>query len=183
MIKVNIEFKDKLKFNNLIRYIENNLLYGELQAYMLDLADNTVKNMRNTISISKKRPSFGNNLENSIEATIINTTGGIDIGIGNVFKLKSQAPYFEVLDAGGYVPYSTAKGAPLGTFEGSRPTPGGAGQNWERSGDKGYFMKPKKAMEGIDYIGKAIRNLDIELKAKIIQIGGTFLNGMSKSSK
>jgi hypothetical protein len=183
MIKINIEFKDAKKFDNLIRYIENNLVYGEAQEAMIGLAENTVKNMRDTISSSKKRHSLGSNLEDAIEATILNTIGGIDIGIGNIYKLKSQAPYWEVLDAGGYVPYSTVKGAPLGSFEGSAPdsTLVSGNQNWERSG-KGFFMKPKSPIEGIDYVGKAIRELDKELKETIIRMGGTFLDGLKKSS-
>ena len=186
MIKISIEFKDGKKFDNLISYIDNNLLYGEAQEEMVELAENTVHHMRNTISSSKKRNSFGTNLEDSIEATILNTTGGIDIGIGNIFKLKSQAPYFEVLNDGGYIPYSTRKAAPPGSFEGDRPSKEfylmQGIQNWELGGE-GYYMKPRSPIEGIDYVGKAIRNLDKELKEKIIKMGGTFIAGLKKSSK
>ena len=180
MLRLNIEFKDGKKFDNLIRYIESNLIYSELQEEAINLADNTVNHMRDTISSSKKRHSLGNNLEKTIDKEILNTTGNIDIGIGNINKLKTDAPYYEVLDAGGYIPYSTVKGAPLGSFYGNPPVPGGSGENWERSGDKGYFMKPKKPIEGLDYINKAIRNLDKELKITMKKLGSKFISDMGK---
>jgi hypothetical protein len=137
MITLTIDFKDAKKFDQLIRYIENNLVYAELQEAAINLADNTVNNMRETISSNKKRPSLGNNLENTIDKEILNSTlEETEIGIGNITKLKTDAPYYEVLDAGGYVPYSTVKGAPLGSFYGEAPIAGGSGDNWERSGIK-----------------------------------------------
>lgn len=140
--------------------------YPELQSRLVDLAQETVGFMRNIISTSKKRPSFGNNLEKSIESEILNDVGGVEIGIGNITKLSSDAPYYQVLNDGGYIPYSTVKGAPLGSFYGDRPEPGRSDQNWERSGNKGFFMKPKKAIEGITYIDKADQNLRDKLEVE-----------------
>ncbi|GAG43341.1 unnamed protein product, partial [marine sediment metagenome] len=57
-------------------------------------------------------------------------------------------------NSGGYVPYSTAKGAPLGKFAPGTPQPStGAFRvgNWQPGQGK-YFMKPKKPIEGINYI-------------------------------
>jgi hypothetical protein len=181
VIRISIDFVDEKKFNNLIRYIENNLVYGEAQEEMRVVGHHCADNMRETISSSKKRPSLGSNLEDNITAETINTTGGVEVGIGRISRLKANAPYFEVLNDGGYVPYSTAKGAPLGSFYGDAPVPDGTGQNWERMGNVGFFMKPKKAIEGIDYINKAILNLDRELKEVIEKLGGKYLDGMSKS--
>jgi hypothetical protein len=59
----------------------------------------------------------------------------------------------------------------------------GSNQNWERSGNKGFFMKPLKAIEGIDYIGKSIRNLDQELRVTMEKLGSSFLDGAQKVSK
>jgi hypothetical protein len=127
--------------------------------------------MRDTIAENKKRPSLGDNLEKTIDKEILKDTPyAFEIGIGNINKLKTDAPYFEVLDAGGYVPYSTVKAAPPGSFEGDSAIKGGDGQNWERSGGKGLYMKPKKAIEGIDYIGKGIRFCEILLMTKISEV-------------
>jgi len=183
MIRISIDWQGQKGLDNLIRYIENNLVYAEAQEGVRVLGHHTADNMRETISSSKKRPSFGNNLESNINAETLNTTGGVEVGIGRISQLKANAPYFEVLDVGGYVPYSTAKGAPLGSFYGDPPIPGGSGQNWERSGEKGFFMKPSKAIEGIDYIGKAIRNLDKELRIMMEKLGSKFIDEAQKASK
>jgi hypothetical protein len=183
MIKISIDWQGKKGLENLIRYIENNTLYGEMQVQAQILAHHTADNMKETISTSKKRPSLGSNLEDNILAEPISTTGGIEYGIGKISQLKTNAPYFEVLDVGGYVPYSTRKGAPLGSFEGDKPIAGGSGQNWERSGEKGFFMKPSKAIEGIDYVGKAIRNLDQELRTTMEKLGSKFITEAERVSK
>jgi hypothetical protein len=185
MIRISVDWQGKKGLENLIRYIQNNFIYGEAQETMVELADKTVDHMRTTISTSKKRHSFGNNLEKTIDKEILNTVSGIDIGIGNISKLKTDAPYYEVLDAGGYVPYSTRKAAPPGSFEGDRADSSliGGNQNWERSGGEGFYMKPKSPIEGLDYIGKAIRNLDNELKEAINKLGGKFFDGASKASR
>jgi hypothetical protein len=185
MIRINIIWEGKRGLENLIRYIENNDLYFLAQDKTRDLAYETVLSMREMIVEGKKRHSFGNNLESNINAEDISTTGGIDIGIGNISDLKANAPYYEVLDRGGYIPYSTVKGAPLGSFEGDRPDGNvvSGNQNWERSGNKGYFMKPKSAIEGLDYIGRSLRNLDLELKVMVEELGGTWLSNLEKNSK
>ena len=133
----------------------------DAESKLMELAEQTRDKMREVIKNSKKRPSFGSNLEDSIQLESLNQIHGLMLGIGNLSVLKAQAKYHEVLDVGGYIPYSTAKGAPLGSFVPGqdRPEKGGTGQNWERSGYKGFFMKPNKAIEGIDYIGIAGRFL------------------------
>jgi hypothetical protein len=181
MIKVSVEFTDKRKFDNMIRYFEN-LSLITAEAETVNLADSTVQTMRDKISNSKKRRSFGDNLESNIEwEEIINDPGKeLLIGIGRISQLTANAPYWEVLNDGGYVPYSTRKGAPLGSFEGYPPEKAGGKQNWERSGQKGFFMKPKTPIEGIDYIGAGIRKLDQELNKMLRDVGGKLIEEMKK---
>ena len=181
MIKLSVEWAGKKGFENLIRYIENNVIEMEVQKELKTLGQNTADHMKNTISTSKKRNSFGHNLEDNINSENISDN---EVGIGKISQLKTNAPYFEVLDVGGYVPYSTRKGAPLGSFEGDAPNSSvvSGNQNWERSGEKGFFMKPKSPIEGIDYIGKAIRNLDKELTVALEQLGVKFMNDLQKVS-
>jgi len=181
MIRVSIEWQGKKGLDNLIRYIENNLVYGEAQEGIVELGKKTADHMKYTIGSSKKRPSMTDRLENNINSEILNSVGGVEVGIGRISQLKTNAPYFEVLDQGGYVPPAN-----LGYFLGnpSAPTPGGSGQVWIHSGDnKDYLMTPKKAIEGIDYIGKAIRNLDQELREMMKKWGTDFIDGAEKASK
>ena len=182
MIRIKIDWRDERKFKDLIKYIDSNLIYGQAQEKIRVVAHHSADHMRETISSSKKRHSTGNNLENAITAELIDDVGGIKYGIGNINKLKSDAPYWEVIDQGGYVPYSTAKGAPLGSFEGDAPA-GSGNQNWEKSGDKGFFMKPKNPIEGINYVGKAINNMQKELKKTMEDLGGKFIEDLAKESK
>lgn len=182
MININIEFRDARKFDNLIRYIENNLLYAEAQEYMLELADNTVENMRNTIRTEKKRPSTGEKLEQTIDKEILSTTAGVDIGIGRISTLTKETPYWEVLNNGGYIP-NHGNFVPLGAFVPGEPKPSASNfrqGNWEVGSGK-YTFRAKRPIEGIDYIGKAIRELDKDLKETIIKMGGTFIQGLEKA--
>jgi hypothetical protein len=138
--------------------------FPEMQEKLLDLSYDTLNMMREIIVSNKKRPSLGGNLEETLDVEILNSTAALEIGIGNIADLKAKAPYFEVLNDGGYVPYSSAMAAPLGSFYGDRPETGGSGQNWERSGSKGFLMKPKKVIEGISYIDLSEKNLIANLE-------------------
>lgn len=183
MLRVEVDFRDvNKKLTKLIRYVES-VQFVETEAIATQIADVTVEQMRDTISSSKKRNSFGSNLEDNIDwQELINDPGKeLVIGIGNIAKLKSNAPYWEVLDQGGYIPYSTVKGAPLGSFEGFPPDQLGGNQNWERSGNKGFFIKPKKPIEPVGYIASALRNIDKLLKQVITAEGGKWIEGLAKS--
>jgi len=184
MFNINVIFKDKNKFSNIQRFIEKLDKEGmshwaEIQDRMNDLANESRDEMRKTISTSKKRKSFGSNLEDAIETELLETTGELVVGVGNVDKLKTDAPYFEVLDQGGYVPYSTRKGAPLGSFEGDAPAlDASASLNWERSGNKGFFMKPKKAISPVGYVRQAVNFAEKQIDKFLKDIGTIFINAM-----
>ena len=159
-VTVKTEGKNPLNF---IQDVQS-IFYPEMQQKLVELSYDTLNMMREIIVQNKKRPSLGGNLEETLDVDILNTTAGVSIGIGNISDLKAKAPYYEVLNDGGYVPYSTVGSAPLGSFYGDRPEKGGSGQNWERSGEKGFYMKPKKAIEGISYIDLSVRNLTAQLE-------------------
>jgi len=159
-VEIKTSGKDPISFIQDIKSI----FYPEIQAKLLSLSYDTVDVMREIVVQNKKRPSLGGNLEETLNVDILNSIGGVEIGIGNISDLKAKAPYFEVINDGGYIPYSTAGGAPLGSFYGDRPEVGGSGQNWERSGEKGFFMKPKKAIEGIGYIDSGVKYLTKSLE-------------------
>lgn len=172
MIKVTIDFKDAQKFNNLIRYIEDNAVYGEAQEAMKILGHHTADNMRSTINTERKNPKRPDDkLVNAITAETLNTTGGIEVGIGRISKLVAEAPYFELINDGGT--YITKKTHVVPTTYFGDP------------GDGFVTFKEGSShtITGIDYVGKAIRNLDKELRTMMEQWGSKFLGGASNASK
>ena len=184
MIRISIDWKDGKKFDNLIRYIENNFLYAQAQEGIRVLGHHTADKMRQVIDSERKRPDKGTHkLENSITAETLTTTGGVEIGIGRISKMTEEAPYWEVLDRGGYVP-NYGNLVPLGAFIPGEPIPNPKNfrqGNWE-VGEGKYTFRATRPIEGIDYVGKSIRHLDSELKEMIIKLGGSWLQGMEKIS-
>lgn len=182
MIRISIDWKDGKKFDNLIRYIDNNLLYAQAQEGIRTLGHHTADKMRQVIDSERKRPDKGTHkLENSITAETISTTGGVEMGIGRISKMKEEAPYWEVLDKGGYIP-NNGNLVPLGAFIPGEPKPNSANfrqGNWN-VGEGKYTFRAQRPIEGIDYVGKSIRNLDNELKEMITKLGGSWLNEMEK---
>jgi len=162
MFRVSIKTSGK----NPLEFIQDvqSILYPEIQEKLVRLSYDTIDVMREIIVQNKRRPSLGGNLEETLNVDVLNSVGGVEIGIGNIADLKAKAPYYEVLNDGGYIPYSSVGGAPLGSFYGDRPEVGGNGQNWERSGEKGFFMKPKKAIEAIGYIDSGAKYLTMSLE-------------------
>jgi hypothetical protein len=171
MIKITIDFKDAKKFDNLIRYIESDRMLFEAQDEVRDLTYDTVVTMRETINTERKNPARPDGkLEKAIIAEELNTTAGIEMGIGRITTLVAEAPYFELINDGGTYTTKTRHLVPTTYFahpesefilfkEGSRHT-----------------------IEGIDYIGKAIRKLDKELREMIEKMGTKFIGGAQKAS-
>ncbi len=172
MINLTVDFRDAKKFAQLIRYIENNLVYGEAEEGVRVLGHHCADKMREIINTERKNPERPDHkLENAITAETIKTTGGVEVGIGRISTLNAEAPYWEMIDVGAtyitskthVVPttYFTDPSSPFITFkEGSTHT-----------------------MEGIDYVGKAIRNLDQELRTMMEKWGTKFLGGAQQASK
>lgn len=194
MVKITVDFKDAKKFDQLIRYIENNAVYEQAQTAMTALGHKTADNMKDVINSSRKRPNSGTNkLERSIESTTILgiSHGGFlgmkdintfEVGIGEIAKMTKEAPYWEVLDVGGYVPPAN-----YGFFSnGEAPKSGASGQEWVHSGKDSYlpsfYMKPKSPIQGIDYIGQSLRKLRQDLDEEVKNLGAQFINGIKKAS-
>jgi hypothetical protein len=181
-IKINIEWKGQAGFEKLIRYINNNLVYGEAQEEVRILAHQTADKMIEIVKAEKKRPDKGTNkLEDAITAETLNTIGGIEMGIGNVQKLKSEAPYYEVINSGGFIP-NRGNFVPLGAFAPGEPKPNSAnfreGQ-WNVGGGK-FSFRPKRPIEGIHYVDRAVEFLDKALIQFVRKIGGKFIDGLTK---
>jgi hypothetical protein len=172
MIKVTISFRDAKKFDQLLRYIQDNLVYAEAQEYVRILGHHTADKMREVINAERKNPARPDHaLENAITAETLSTTGGVEVGIGNIAKLIAEAPYFELINDGGTYITKKTHVVPTAYF-----------------GDPGNgFVTFKEGsshtITGIDYIGKSIRNLDKELREMMSKWGEKFISGMENSSK
>jgi hypothetical protein len=172
MIKVTIDWAGKKGLDNLIRYIENNAVYGEAQEAVRLLGHHTADSMRSTINNERRNPKRPDDkLVNAITAETLNTTGGIEVGIGRIAKLVAEAPYFELINDGGT--YITKKTHVVPTTYFGDP------------GDGFVTFKEGSthSITGIDYVGKAIRNLDKELRDVMEKLGSKFLGGAANSSK
>ena len=172
MIKINIEWQGQKGLDNLIRYIDNNIVYGEAQEQVRILGHRTANNMRSTINterLNPKRPD--DKLVNAITAETLNTTGGIEVGIGRIAKLVAEAPYFELINNGGT--YITKKTHVVPTTYFADPG----------SGFVTFKEGSSHTITGIDYVGKAIRNLDKELRIVMEKLGSKFINGAEQASR
>lgn len=182
MIKIVTTFPGKKGFDDLIRYIEN-IPFVKIEAEVTNLAEDAIEVMKNKIDSSRKRPDKGtHNLENSIDVKELINDPGIQlvIGVGEVAKMLKEAPYFEVLDVGGYIPPAN-----LGYFgEGEPPVAGGNGQSWTHTGSKSDFlMTPKSPIEGISYIQDGLNFIRKNMDKMLKEFGATILDGMTKASK
>jgi len=172
MINISIDWKDGQKFGNLIRYIANNLIYAETQEQMRILGHRTADNMRETVETERKNPARPDHkLENAILAETLNTTAGVEVGIGRISTLKAEAPYFELINDGGTYVTKRTHVVPTTYFE----DPG--------SGFVTFKEGSSHTIEGIDYVGKAVKNLDQELRIMMEKYGEKFLDGATKASK
>ena len=172
MITITIDWKDGKKFNNLIRYIENNLLYAETQSQVFDLGMQTADKMKEVITTERKNPARPDHkLENAIIPEALNTTAGIEVGVGRISKLNAEAPHWEMIDSG--ATYVTKKTHAVPTTYFANPD--------------SKFVTFKEGSThtiiGIDYVGKAIRNLDKELRIMMKKLGASFINGAKEASK
>jgi hypothetical protein len=167
MVTVTIDWKDGKKFDNLIRYIDNNLFHAEVQEGVRILGHHAADNMRSTINTERKRPEKASHkLDNAITAETLNTTAGVDVGVGRIATLNADAPYWEMLNDGATYITKTQHIVPF-----------------EDGEFRTYKVGSSHIIEGIDFVGRAIRNLDKELRVMIEKMGASFINGAKEASK
>jgi hypothetical protein len=171
MIRLTVDFRDAKKFDQLIRYIENNLVYAEAQEGVRVLGHHCADYMRSTINTERKNPTRPDHkLENAIIAETLSTTAGVEVGIGRIATLIAEAPYFELINDGGT--YITKKTHVVPTTYFADP---GSGFITFKEGSSHTII-------GIDYVGRAIRNLDQELRVMMEKWGAKFVGGAEKAS-
>jgi hypothetical protein len=172
VIRISIDFRDGKKFDNLIRYIQNNTLYFEAQESVRVLGHHTADKMREVINTERKNPARPDHaLENAITAETLSTTGGVEVGIGNIAKMTAEAPYWEMINDGAV--YITKKTHVVPTTYFADPG----------SGFVTFKEGSSHIIQGIDYVGKAIRNLDKELREMMEKWGEKFISGAKQASK
>jgi hypothetical protein len=172
VIRLTVDFRDAKKFDQLIRYIENNLVYAEAQERIRVLGHHTADYMRDVINTERKNPARPDHkLENAITAETLSTTGGIEIGIGRISTLNSQAPYWEMINDG--ATYITKKTHIVPTTYFADPG----------SGFVTFKEGSSHIITGVDYVGKSIRNLDKELRITIEKLGSKFISEAEKVSR
>lgn len=171
MIRVNISWEGKQGLDNLIRYIEDDSVYFEAQEQIRILGHRTADKMREIINTERKNPARPDHkLENAIIAETLSTTGGVEVGIGRIATLIAEAPHFELIDVGGT--YVTKKTHVVPTTYFADPG----------SGFVTFKEGSVHTITGIDYVGKAIRNLDNELRIMMEKWGAKFIGGAEKAS-
>ena len=180
MIKVTIDWAGKKGLDNLIRYIENNTVYGEAQEAVRILGHHTADNMRSTINTERKNPKRPDDaLVNNILSETINTTAGVEVGIGNIARLNLLAPHWELINDGGTYVTKETHAVPTTFFQDSiNSYMGELGNQWIT-----FKAGSSHHITGIDYVGKAIRNLDQELRTVMEKLGAKFLGGAANASK
>lgn len=126
------------------------------QNEVFELGEKTVEVMRKRIEETRKREKGKiEGLASLIEMEVLDMTGKIHFGIGNIEKIKEKAPYYNFINYGGKLP---AKPVPSGIFS-NFPKPDKnvpqtgrwlVGQE-DEIGQK-YTFIPKKVVEGKHYI-------------------------------
>jgi len=172
MIKISIDWKGQKGLDNLIRYISNNLLYAEAQENVRILGHHCADKMKEVIETERKNPARPDHkLENSITAKTLSTTAGVEVGIGEIAKMNQEAPYWEMINDGATYVTKKTHVVPMTYF----------------ADPESPFLTFKEGsshtIEGIDYVGKAIRNLDQELREMMEKWGEKFLGGAEQASK
>lgn len=174
MIKISVDWVDGKKMENLIRYISDNTIYGQAQQEVRVLGHHVADKMREVIETERINPARPDHkLENAIICEVINSVGGIEVGIGRIATLVAEAKHFELINDGGT--YVTEKTHFV-------PTTYFAGRGSMGYGDGVIFAAGSShTIRGIDYVGKSIRNLDQELKIVMENLGAKFIGGAYRS--
>lgn len=120
-------------------------IHFEFQDKLVELSEETVARMQQIINESIKRPPSSGLLANSIKMDILNTTAGVEIGIGKIADLPI---YWEVINNGGYIPPAN-----FGFFGMNKPPiKGETGEKWTHTGsNKDFLMIPKRPISPVRY--------------------------------
>ena len=173
MISVEVTWDGKKDFENLIRYIDN-IPFVRLEAEVANLADNMVEDMKGRIDALKRNPDRPDlKLENALDwEEVVNIPGKeLVVGIGNIDKLRNEAPHWELIDVGGTYITKATHIVPTTYFT--------------DPGDGFVIFKAGSVhtINGIDYVGHMLKELEKDLNKRVVEFGGIVLEGMKNSSE
>jgi len=110
------------------------------------LGQEATQYMKETIASSVRRHPNTGNLADAITCEVKIGRLYTTVGIGNKDKLQAQAPYWRVVNDGGYRPPNV-----IGLFNGNRPETGGEGERFTES-RPGALLQPSNPMAPMNYI-------------------------------
>lgn len=156
--------KSNLQARDIQKQIEIRL--EELSAAMLRVGGLARDQMRGNIQNTIYRQPSSGNLEKAIELESISE---FSVGVGNLNTLNQQAPYWKIVNYGGWIPAAQGQWTLLGWWGGSQNTsntlmrgsnPGSGGsedfflsQGQRPFGNtKGFAMKPRNPISPKNYI-------------------------------
>lgn len=100
MAKAGISVNITPHFNaNQIMFNFNKFYWAQLQLRMVQMSQAVASKMQQKVAIETKRGGTGK-LASHLTAEILNTTAGIDWGIGHIATLNSEVKYWYVLNYG-----------------------------------------------------------------------------------
>jgi len=174
MIKITIDFVDGKKMDNLIRYLSDDRKFFEAQQQIRVLGHHVADNMKKVINTERINPARPDHeLENAIISETLNTVGGVEVGIGRIATLVAEAKHWELINDGGTYVTEKTHFVPTTYFAGG----GSLGY-----GDGVIFAAGSShTIKGIDYVGKAIRNLDQELRLVMEKLGAKFIDSVYRA--
>ena len=120
-----------------------------LQNKVKNLAEEATEYMRS--QIKPHRAGSTGNLAESVEAVISVQENLVTVGIG---VDRSKAPYWSVVNYGGYVPPRPPSGAFTGGTQKPDKSLGGNGTQAFKPGFRNYSFKPMHAIRPMNYIEK-----------------------------
>jgi hypothetical protein len=166
-IKVTTKGKDPMLWLKEV----NDKVHFEFQEILVELGIACAEKMREVIRGSLKRVGSTGLLENSIQSELLTSTGGVTIGIGRISDLP---PYWEVLNAGGYVPPRNkgffASGLGMSGQKG-KPVSGAGGESWIHTGDSSdYLLTPKKPIDPVRYIDISAEELKVNIQIQLAKL-------------
>jgi len=182
MFKITVDFKDAQKFKNFIRSVEDtSKLFTAIEGGVTRVADTAVNKMKETIEDNRKNPARpGNKLENSIDwEQLINQPGkSVEIGIGNIATMTQAFAYWELINDGGtYVTKATHK-VPTEFFGNDVNQP----YIHKDTPFVTFAAGSAHTIEGIDFVGKALRHIESNLDKELKLIMAAYIEGMKKAS-
>lgn len=171
MISISVDFKDREKFKDFVRYVDG-IDFVRAEAEVMKIAEDTIDNMKQTINTERKNPARPDQkLETALgePEEVLNDPGKtLIIGIVDIDKMKQEAPYYEMINSG--ATYVTKKTHVVPTTYFAEP---GTGFVTFKEGSSHTIV-------GIQYIDKALNLLEKRLNSFVVELGGRILDGMEK---